>query len=208
CANALKQIGTALHNYHDSYGQLPPALDPNTPYNNPPNYQYYWSWMARILPFVEQDNLYKQADDWAHVGDQWQVWGGANGKNPSPNPALGVPQYVYQCPADNRVLVASYVPGQPGQPPTLTLAFTTFLGVSGIDYKTKDGLFFPKSRVRFADITDGLSNTLMVGERPPSKDLVFGWWFAGAGQPDKLTSTGSSDVVLGVNEINLLKNVY
>jgi hypothetical protein len=33
-----------------------------------------------------------------------------------------------------------------------------------------------------ADITDGLSNTLMVGERPPSSDFQYGWWYAGAGQ--------------------------
>src|SRR5262245_63960838 len=51
--------------------------------------------------------------------------------------------------------------------------------------------------VTIADIVDGTSNTLMAGERPPSKDLVYGWWFAGAG----FDACGSSDVVMGVREI-------
>ena len=45
-------------------------------------------------------------------------------------------------------------------------------------------------------ISDGTSNTLMVGERPPGTDLVFGWWFAGAG----FDAAGASDVIQGVRE--------
>src|SRR5262249_12279445 len=51
--------------------------------------------------------------------------------------------------------------------------------------------------VRMADVTDGLTNTIMVGERPPSTDLEFGWWFAGWGQAGE----GSCDVVLGTREM-------
>jgi len=47
-----------------------------------------------------------------------------------------------------------------------------------------------------AEILDGLSNTVMVGERPPSADNRFGWWYAGVGQH----ATGSGDMVLGVRE--------
>jgi prepilin-type processing-associated H-X9-DG protein len=54
--------------------------------------------------------------------------------------------------------------------------------------------------VRMADVTDGLSNTLMVGERPPSKDLIFGWLFAGFG----VSGDGDGDVLLGISERNEL----
>jgi len=46
------------------------------------------------------------------------------------------------------------------------------------------------------DITDGKSQTLIVGERPPSPDLEFGWWFAGAGYD----GSGDGDVILGAIE--------
>src|SRR5439155_6942994 len=51
--------------------------------------------------------------------------------------------------------------------------------------------------VKLSAVSDGLSNTVVAGERPPSTDLVFGWWFAGAG----FDAAGSSDVVMGVREI-------
>ena len=65
CQNNMHNIGLALHNYHDHQGALPQGVasdgttfingDPSTP----PNYYYnYWSWMAQLLPYVEQGNLY------------------------------------------------------------------------------------------------------------------------------------------------------
>ena len=48
-------------------------------------------------------------------------------------------------------------------------------------------------------IADGTSNTLMLGERPPSADFQFGWWYTGVGQ----RGTGSADLILGVREANL-----
>ena len=77
--------------------------------------------------------------------------------------------------------------------------FTSYLGVSGKDFSTRDGVLFQDSRVRFGDISDGMNNTLMLGERPASADLQFGWWYAGIGQ----AGTGSADLILGVREQNL-----
>src|SRR5205823_743609 len=74
CINNLKQIGLALHNYHDTYGRFPPSLDEANYYlpagqGSPrPQYTTYWSWLAYILPFIEQDNLYNQAAKWAQQG--------------------------------------------------------------------------------------------------------------------------------------------
>src|SRR5262249_16997713 len=49
--NNLKQIGLAVHNYHDTHGVMPPGLDANQ-----------FSTMAYLLPYVEQDNLFKNLD--------------------------------------------------------------------------------------------------------------------------------------------------
>src|SRR5262245_48684239 len=68
CQNNLKQMGLALHGYHDVNLRFPPAVDSTTRERPPNGYYAYWSWMARIMPFYEQDNLYKQADAWARSG--------------------------------------------------------------------------------------------------------------------------------------------
>jgi prepilin-type processing-associated H-X9-DG protein len=75
---------------------------------------------------------------------------------------------------------------------------TSFVGNLGLDYESKDGVLMLDSKVRFSDIADGNSNTLLVGERPPSVDFWYGWWYAGHGQG----ATGSGDMLLGVRERN------
>jgi prepilin-type N-terminal cleavage/methylation domain-containing protein len=98
CANNEKQIGLALHNYHDVHGSFPPAQ--NTSFYN----QYYWSWLAKILPFIEQDNLYRQAEIWRDSGPpgylRWAPWYTANGMQPQ-NPVLAYVVPTYICPLDN-----------------------------------------------------------------------------------------------------------
>jgi prepilin-type processing-associated H-X9-DG protein len=65
----------------------------------------------------------------------------------------------------------------------------------------KDGVLLRDQAIRLSDITDGTSQTLLAGERPPSANFQFGWWYAGAGQ----RFTGSADMILGVRERNLLQ---
>ena len=97
CANNMHQIGLALHNYHDANGAFPPAHD--TQFYP----QYYWSWLARILPYIEQDNLYRQAELWRDGGPpdnlRWAPWYTANGTQPQ-NPTLAAVVPMYVCPLD------------------------------------------------------------------------------------------------------------
>ncbi|HZU36839.1 MAG TPA: DUF1559 domain-containing protein, partial [Gemmataceae bacterium] len=77
-------------------------------------------------------------------------------------------------------------------------ALSSYLGNEGTDQFSEDGVLYLDSRVKMVDIIDGTSNTLLVGERPPSPDLRFGWWYAANGQ----NSCGSLDTVLGAQELN------
>jgi prepilin-type N-terminal cleavage/methylation domain-containing protein len=97
CQNNMKQIGLALHCYHDAYAAFPSAQDTHV------HPQYYWSWLAKILPYIEQDNLKRQAEAWRDGGPpghvRWTAWYTATGTQPQ-NPVLAavVPSYV--CPLD------------------------------------------------------------------------------------------------------------
>jgi len=194
CQNSLKQIGLALHNYHDTNGVFPPGIAEAT---SGPRVKWQWaSWLARVLPYVEQPGLYRDMED-AFT---------AQGSSPDPfrNPphtGLATVVPLFRCPADDRQYQATYTDG-------LTVAFTGYLAVNGSDLRSYDGILHWNSKVKIMDVVDGTSNTLMVGERPPSWDLVFGWWYAGAGQwdfsfPGGVRNSGSCDVTLGGAEVNI-----
>jgi prepilin-type N-terminal cleavage/methylation domain-containing protein/prepilin-type processing-associated H-X9-DG protein len=190
CLNNMKQIGLALHNYHDTYNHFPPGLETSDPY-------WYLSWMARILPFVEQEPLGKTIDpEYARSKNPWGNFNRPNFGGVPPHIGVGTEMEMYKCPMDTRSLVAS--PVDLGHGNYGTIAFTSYLGVSGTQSGSNDGVLYCSSKVRIADIPDGAGNTLMVGERPPSTDLIYGWWYAGAGYDD----VGTGDVILGTREID------
>jgi prepilin-type N-terminal cleavage/methylation domain-containing protein/prepilin-type processing-associated H-X9-DG protein len=204
CTNNLKQIGLALHSYHDAYGYFPQGT--RDYYGGPTGTDdWKWlSWMGRILPYVEQGPLYD------HMKQAYASQGGGPVGNPQANPphvGFSTVLNIYKCNSDSRQYQASYAYG-------LLVAFCGYLGVSGKDLRSYDGMLYWNSQVRMAGVLDGTSNTLMVGERPPSADLVFGWWYSGGGQWDynptlqlqlgtSVRNTGSCDVVLGLSEINI-----
>src|SRR5260370_5108687 len=146
CLNNCKQMGLALHNYHDTFKRFPPALDdaiyplPYTKNFKPPwtgadGYTPYWSWMAYILPFIEQDNLWNQAIAWAQTGGgtgaavkYWWPWSDfwANPTDPE-NPALAIPVKTYVCPSEIRNLGRESVAGYSD----LNIALNEYLGLSG-----------------------------------------------------------------------------
>jgi prepilin-type N-terminal cleavage/methylation domain-containing protein/prepilin-type processing-associated H-X9-DG protein len=178
CTNNLKQIGLALHSYHDSMNSFPPGyIDGNTDPNSTPDNDVGpgWGWASFLLPYMEQANLYRQINFNVAVG-------------------VGVNTAVSQqslklflCPSDG---------SQPTFPvydsgfsrPLVTVAFGNYVGCNGWEEcfagaggnpqagggtdglaggfgRAGVGLFYRNSRIRFADVTDGVSNTIFVGER-------------------------------------------
>src|SRR2546430_2058498 len=108
--------------------------------------------LARNLPYVERDDPLRQAEEAYRTQPN-------NFTLSPPHPfAIAVP--LYGCPADSR----SREPGMARN--TLPAAFTSYLGVSGVRTIRPSGVLFRNSAIRYAEILDGTSNTLMVGERP------------------------------------------
>lgn len=165
CLNNLKQIGLALHNYHDRHNRLPPS-PPKNPGVDPilshdPN--DWVSWMALILPEIDQEGLWKSTEA-AFLVSTFPT------QNP-PHVANTVVIKTYACPSDGRL--SSVLLGPTG----IEAAYTSYIGVSG--GRANDGVLrvTPEPGIRFRDITDGTSVTLMVGERPPPETLQAGRWY-------------------------------
>jgi len=190
CTNNMRQLGIALYLHHDTFQRFPPAhnlsADRHFGKPTPPDkIEDYWSWTMRIAPFIEGRNLYDQAD--LEISPWWQTL--ADGQD-----IVGQASPTFKCPSDPRNGLTTEHMGH-------TVALTSYLGVSGknqfVEAGGQNGMIYVNSSVRLADVTDGTSHTLLVGERPPGSDLVYGWQWAGAGDDPNF---GATDVVLGVHE--------
>lgn len=183
CQNNLKQIGLALHNYHDANLQFPPSCVNNANSSvsgcggiSTPNISGFYY----LLPYVEQDNLYKKFD--YVVGNQvanqaaYPYWSGVYQTNGQAGNA-DVPNY--QCPADpNRIvqitglcLVYDNTAGWADHATGGTNY--TFAGgtVAAFYYRSRatfgtdwGGIFQENGKKSLKDVTDGTSNTLALGE--------------------------------------------
>jgi len=148
CLNNCKQMGLALHNYHDTFKRLPPGADSGIrPWRTGNNHGWtrYWSWMALILPFIDQDNLWNQAVAWSHLGDPgantappstyyyspWGDWFNAYANTKGPNPALGTVVKTYLCPSEPRNLGSEPI-ALSSDGSTTGVAFTEYMGVAGL----------------------------------------------------------------------------
>jgi prepilin-type N-terminal cleavage/methylation domain-containing protein/prepilin-type processing-associated H-X9-DG protein len=195
CMNNLHQIGLGLTLFEDAFGHFPAGhlqdkLQIPEDYQQPGAYEtdYYFSWLARILPSIEQGPLYERID--------FKEW-------PWQNPSAGLPEGGF---INDRVIGLYLCPSYPKwtEPVMLDMgppfgivgnAATHYLGVSGTDQFSYDGMLYVNSKVRLVD--DGKTNTLLVGERPPPYDHMAGWWLAGSGWYPWF---GAADVVLGTEE--------
>jgi prepilin-type N-terminal cleavage/methylation domain-containing protein len=157
CQNNLKQIGLALHNYHDHAGAFPPGYYDLAPWPND-DVGPGWGWASSILADLEQDNLQRQINYNLNVGDP---------ANAGPRTTF---LKIFQCPSDPNGATTFTVTD--GGSNSWVLAHGSYVacnGNDGVDDNTTPphtGAFVRAVRgFRIADITDGLSNTFFVGER-------------------------------------------
>ncbi|HPM79152.1 MAG TPA: DUF1559 domain-containing protein [Candidatus Anammoximicrobium sp.] len=152
CTNHLRNVGVALHNFHDVHQHLPAGW-----YADAPDGEPGWGWGAYLLHYLEQNSLLdSQIDLEAHIDES---------ENDAARRAV-IP--IYLCPSDanakDRVMLTGL------HTPLFEVGRSNYVGVFGteeieVDPGNGDGTFFYNSWIRFADIRDGLSNTLLVGER-------------------------------------------
>jgi prepilin-type N-terminal cleavage/methylation domain-containing protein/prepilin-type processing-associated H-X9-DG protein len=174
CANNLKQIGLGLHSYAATQGRFPPGFLYAEPaaaapggvkpfiWDRPPpidfarNYAPGWGWAAIILPQVEQDPLARRINYQLPIGE-------------AEAGVVVTPLKVYACPADTQAGV--YGLTDTFNIPLTAAATNSYAGCSGangVEYfgvKPGNGVLFCNSRVAVADVTDGTSHTIAVGER-------------------------------------------
>ena len=154
CKNNLKQMGLALHNYHDTHGTLPAGHYklPGTTIGNPG-----WGWGAMILPQLEQGNLYQSLNV------------ATTSLTAASKPASETPLSVFRCPSDvgpplNAGRGGHATSNYMGIYGSKDITASTGGTINGYLSSSGTGVFSPNSGVRLRDVTDGTSNTVMVGE--------------------------------------------
>jgi prepilin-type N-terminal cleavage/methylation domain-containing protein/prepilin-type processing-associated H-X9-DG protein len=166
CVNNLKQMGLACHHYHDAQGSFPPGYFAYASY---PDTTPGWGWPAYLLPYLEQDNLFRQINFNQPVEQ---------------SPAIRTLVKLFLCPSDMPPASAFAVTDATNATVTLaapsSYAATVGPDANDVGDPTGDGVFYRNSRTRILDITDGTSNTTLIGDRAWSQ--TQGIW-AGAPNP-------------------------
>jgi prepilin-type N-terminal cleavage/methylation domain-containing protein/prepilin-type processing-associated H-X9-DG protein len=178
CSSNLKQIGLALHSYHDANKRFPPGyFDGNTNPNSTPDNDVGpgWGWAAFVLPYLEQGNVFNQIN--------FKVAVGVGSNKTVSQMSLA----IFQCPSDGQQQAVPVYDSN-FTTPVVTLAHANYVacvgwqecfnsaggnpqagsgadGLSGGLGKAGVGAFYRNSRIRVGDVLDGTSNTIFVGER-------------------------------------------
>jgi len=211
CQNNLRQIGIACHNYHDVHSNFPSGWIDNP---NDPNGEG-WGWGTLILPFIEQENLSKQLGV-SRGNLQQQLTAPPVGFGPQAVNASRTIIKIFICPTDTgdnnslvlneRDMTAGLGYAASGVTGSFNPGASNYIGAAGhqnvVGFAQNTGIFFGNSRIDSADITDGLSNTIMVGERE-SRECRAGTWL---GVMDTGDSTAAPSLVNGSHErgVNLV----
>jgi prepilin-type N-terminal cleavage/methylation domain-containing protein/prepilin-type processing-associated H-X9-DG protein len=193
CQNNLKQMGLALHNFNDAHNRLPAALIHSGRYNNPNNTRYEGpevnltgdpqyliynhSGFIALLPYLEQDNLFKQYNYYL-AGSTSSPYGIPTAPDPTNNPNRIVASQqikVFTCPADDKPpKVTSSDARTTGFYERDAVRRSNYLFSTGAytDYNSDwattaayaRGAFGNNGAASLSNMHDGTSNTLMIGE--------------------------------------------
>jgi len=198
CSNNLKQLGLALHGYHDANNKMPPGCATDAPPFGISGGGWGSSWKVYILPYIEQDNIFKQ----------WQFTG-SSGYTNTTNLVLthNLTIKTYRCPSSPLPDFQTNLANGGGY----TRMFTSYMGIAGSTLDSTQqatgsgiisagGILYPGSQVTMVGITDGTSNTIMVGEqsdhlRDTNNAPVTGSWLA-------ITSAGPHGWAMGIDRNN------
>lgn len=202
CVNNLKQVGLAAHNFHDTFGELPPS-----------RIQYeYLGWSALLLPFMEQNNLFDQLDLKMKYKDQTTAAQQASVAGyvcPSRHHEGELTQVVQAINADNGAVWDYANVSGPSGDNSIIRQLGKEKGMLVVAKGNKDKY---SSQTTFASVTDGLTNTIMIGERHVQIDklkdettghdgpILSGWAYTTmrAAGPDYPLASNMRDDVDGV----------
>lgn len=171
CANNVKQISLATHNFESAYGRFPSGWISHNRAGEPG-----WGWAAQLLPFIEGSNLYKQIDLDIPIEDGLH------------DQVRETVVSTFVCPSDTYPNIFEIAEGDghehdhdhlsgftamriDDEPHKLfRMSKSNYVGMFGTFHLEDapyngDGIFYGNSGTKFRDITDGTSNTLLVGER-------------------------------------------
>ena len=175
CSNNLKQIGLAMHNYHDTFKVFPPGCVDSNPATNSPgdadNNNNGIGWATFLLPFIEQSPLHDQISN--ETGGFARSWQDKNADG-SLGDAIDSAKVIidaFVCPSDPMDGIntdrSSF-----GKSNYLAIAGRSAVQMnsSGAPAGAKNGMFFENSKRRMRDVTDGTSNTMFVSERTTQND--------------------------------------
>jgi prepilin-type N-terminal cleavage/methylation domain-containing protein len=192
CRNNLKQLGLALHNYHDTFNTFSPGfvskIDTNTMADITSSERSMFAWGALILPFVEQGNLFNLLDTGHALTLDQRLADRTN--FPNLLAAVQTPLAVFRCASDSGPPLNNFERGSAGAEMTggfynrliwdgttkypiatsnyvmcMNAGDSTTPAVWPGQYGPPLGIGFQNSSIRIRDITDGTSNTFALGER-------------------------------------------